>query len=79
VTEFFEDHKWITNIDIWYPFEELEFTYLRVEENENEYLCQIEDSFGTIFSKKIDVKALLAKLEKEKEKEQESAKEKKPE
>jgi coenzyme F420 hydrogenase subunit beta len=79
VTEFFEDHKWITNIDIWYPFEELEFTYSRVEENENEYLCQIEDSLGTIFSKKIDMKALLAKLEKEKEKKQESEKEKKPE
>jgi len=79
VTEFFEDHKWLTTIDIWYPFEELEFTYPRVQEDENEYLCQIEDSLGTIFSRKIDVQALLAKLEKEKEKKQESEKEKKSE
>ena len=80
VTEFFEDHKWLTSIDVWYPYEELEFSYMRIQEKEkeNEYLCQIEDSIGTIFSKKIDVKALLDKLEKEKEI-KEKQKEKKPE
>lgn len=68
VSEFFEDHVWITNVDVWYPFEELEFTYPRVDSNnENEYLCQIEDPLGTIYSRKIDVKKMLAKLEKEKE------------
>ncbi len=68
VTEFFEDHKWFTNINVWYPFEELEFSYPRVKENENEYLCEVKDSFGTIFTRKINVQKLLAKLEKQKEK-----------
>ncbi|MFX1293644.1 MAG: Coenzyme F420 hydrogenase/dehydrogenase, beta subunit C-terminal domain [Promethearchaeota archaeon] len=67
ITEFFEDHSWLTNVDVWYPFEELEFTYPRIQENENEYLCQIEDPLGTIFSRKIDIKKLLAKIEKENE------------
>ena len=67
VTELFEDHVWLTNVDVWYPFEELEFAYPRVEVNENEYLCQIEDPLGTIYSRKIDVKKILAKIEKEKE------------
>ncbi|MHA1276320.1 MAG: Coenzyme F420 hydrogenase/dehydrogenase, beta subunit C-terminal domain [Candidatus Helarchaeota archaeon] len=67
VTEFFEDHKWFTNINVWYPFEELEFSYPRVKEGENEYLCEVKDVYGTIFTKKIDVKKLLAKLEKQKE------------
>ncbi|MHA1264737.1 MAG: Coenzyme F420 hydrogenase/dehydrogenase, beta subunit C-terminal domain [Candidatus Helarchaeota archaeon] len=67
VTEFFEDHKWLTNVDVWYPFEELEFTYPRVQsDQEHEYLCQIEDKQGILFSRKIDVKKMLAKLEKEK-------------
>ncbi len=67
ITEFFEDHVWLTNVSVWYPFEELEFTYPRVEKNENEYLLQIEDPNGTIYSRKIEVKKLLAKLEKAKE------------
>ncbi len=67
ITEFFEDHKWFTNIDVWYPFEELEFSYPRVKENENEYLCEIKDRFGTIFTRKIEIKKLLAKLEKAKQ------------
>ncbi|NVM28214.1 MAG: Coenzyme F420 hydrogenase/dehydrogenase, beta subunit C-terminal domain [Candidatus Helarchaeota archaeon] len=68
VTEFFEDHKWFTNINVWYPFEELEFSYPRVQESdEYEYLCEIKDQLGTIYTRKIDVKKLLAKLEKAKE------------
>ncbi|HUX98445.1 MAG TPA: Coenzyme F420 hydrogenase/dehydrogenase, beta subunit C-terminal domain [Candidatus Deferrimicrobium sp.] len=68
ITEFFEDHKWFTNISVWYPFEELEFSYPRVKESEeNEYLCEVKDHLGTIFTKKIEIKKLLAKIEKEKE------------
>ncbi len=66
VTEFFEDHKWFTNVDVWYPYEELEFSYPRVNDTEEfEYLCEIKDQLGTIFTRKIDVKKLLTKLEKE--------------
>ncbi len=66
ITEFFEDHKWLTTVDVWYPFEELEFSYPRVKENEEvEYLCEVADKFGTVFSRKIEVQKILAKLEKE--------------
>ncbi|NVM53688.1 MAG: Coenzyme F420 hydrogenase/dehydrogenase, beta subunit C-terminal domain [Candidatus Helarchaeota archaeon] len=68
ITEFFEDHKWFTTVNVWYPFEELEFSYPRVQENaENEYLCEIKDPLGTLFTRKIDIKKLLAKLEKERQ------------
>ncbi|TFG05385.1 MAG: hypothetical protein EU536_02120 [Promethearchaeota archaeon] len=66
VTEFFEDHTWLTNVDVWYPFEELEFAYPRVQDTEeHEYLCQIEDKQGILFSRKIDVKKMLEQLAKQ--------------
>ncbi len=67
VSEFFEDHRWFTNVDVWYPFEEIEFSYPRVKEQEKEYLFEVKDQFGTIFTQKIDIQKLLAKKEKEKE------------
>lgn len=62
VQEFFEVASWETIVNIWYPFEQLEFQYPRTE-NDSEYLIQVKDSKGLIMSRASTIKKLLEKNE----------------
>ncbi|MFQ5820365.1 MAG: Coenzyme F420 hydrogenase/dehydrogenase, beta subunit C-terminal domain [Candidatus Heimdallarchaeota archaeon] len=52
--DLFEDYAWQTSVDLWFPAEELEFEFKRVE-NDSKYLLHIEDKQGKILTKKIEV------------------------
>ncbi len=54
VQDLFEDYAWQTSVDLWFPAEELEFEFARVQ-NDSNYLLHIEDKQGKILTKKIEV------------------------
>ncbi|MFB0562610.1 MAG: Coenzyme F420 hydrogenase/dehydrogenase, beta subunit C-terminal domain [Candidatus Lokiarchaeia archaeon] len=58
--DLFETNAWETDIETWYPFEELEFAYPRVQDDK-EYLLTISDRLGTIVSKTFNVKEIEGK------------------
>ena len=58
--DLFETNAWETDIETWYPFEELEFAYPRVKDDK-EYLLTISDRQGTIVSKTFNVKEIEGK------------------
>ncbi len=58
VSEFFETASYDDKIDVWYPFEELEFHIPRVE-NDQEYLVRVMDKESRVMTNKIDIKKLL--------------------
>jgi len=60
--DLFETNAWETDIETWYPFEELEFAYPRVKDDK-EYLLTISDRRGTILSKKFSVEEIEGKKE----------------
>jgi len=60
VQDFFEISSWETTVNIWYPFEELEFEYPRTKDD-TEYLIQLNDHKGLILSRTAKVQKLLEK------------------
>ncbi|WXG40331.1 MAG: Coenzyme F420 hydrogenase/dehydrogenase, beta subunit C-terminal domain [Candidatus Freyarchaeum deiterrae] len=62
--DLFETNAWETDIETWYPFEELEFTYPRAKDDK-EYLLVISDRQGTILSQKLSVKEIEGKKSEE--------------
>ncbi len=58
--DLFESNAWETEIETWYPFDELEFCYPRVKDD-REYLLTISDRQGTILSQKLSVKEIEGK------------------
>jgi hypothetical protein len=60
VSEFFETASYDDKIEVWYPFEELEFQVPRVE-NDQEYLVRVIDKNSRVMSKKIDIQKLVEK------------------
>ncbi|MGQ9719700.1 MAG: Coenzyme F420 hydrogenase/dehydrogenase, beta subunit C-terminal domain [Candidatus Jordarchaeum sp.] len=58
--DLFETNAWETDIERWYPFEELEFAYPRTKDDK-EYLLTISDRQGTILSQKFSVKEIEGK------------------
>lgn len=58
--DLFESNAWETSIEMWYPFEELEFAYPRAKDDK-EYLLTISDRQGTIMSQKFSVKDIEGK------------------
>lgn len=63
VSEFFETASYDDKIDVWYPFEELEFQVPRVD-NDQEYLVRVIDKNSRVMSKKIDIQKLVEKSKK---------------
>lgn len=58
--DLFETNAWETDIETWFPFEELEFAYPRTKDDK-EYLLTISDRQGTIVSKTFNVKEIEGK------------------
>lgn len=58
--DLFESNVWETSVEVWYPFEELEFAYPRGKEDK-EYLLTVSDRQGTILSQKFSVKDIEGK------------------
>lgn len=58
--DLFETNAWETDIETWYPFEELEFAYPRTKDDK-EYLLTISDRQGIIVSKTFNVKEIEGK------------------
>jgi len=58
VSEFFETASYNDRIDVWYPFEQLEFQFPRVE-NDQEYLVRVVDKENRVMTKSINIKKLL--------------------
>jgi hypothetical protein len=62
--DLFETNAWETDIETWYPYEELEFTYPRAKDDK-EYLLTISDRQGTILSQRLSVKEIEGKKSEE--------------
>jgi coenzyme F420 hydrogenase subunit beta len=62
--DLFETNAWETDVETWYPYEELEFAYPRAKDDK-EYLLVISDRQGTILSQKLSVKEIEGKKSEE--------------
>ncbi|MBD3229668.1 MAG: NADP oxidoreductase [Candidatus Lokiarchaeota archaeon] len=65
VSEFFETASYDDKINVWYPFEELEFQFPRVD-NDQEYLVRVIDKNNRVMTKSIDINKVLEKAKKKK-------------
>jgi hypothetical protein len=57
IEEFFETYSWDTNVEIWFPYEELVFQYPRVDNN-GEYILKIENRIEKLLVKRISIKEI---------------------
>lgn len=57
VEEFFETYSWETNVEIWFPYEELVFQYPRVDKD-GEYILKIESRTEKLLVKRISIKEI---------------------